>query len=1031
MEPAAIGGKLASTLIVSLLKKLVPADGPGAGLVARPVRLADLVSLRGEKRGLGEKELRTLAAQLADRALDTPGEPPFPPAEKEAVAEALARRLLALGGLGMDDVQAVRLGGHALARRLKQQAPPADGLSADAGLFLDSAAEWACGEILEFFSRRSTFVARTAVEHSRAQARTAADVEELLARVPSPNARDIGFEIRYLEHLARKHGTLTIYGIDLSNSPGRWPLDAAYLSLEAVGRGDEPLGPAYGMVGRSVPVTAPADEALAAHDRVLLRGVAGSGKTTLIQWLTTSAATGPTGRMAHLAGRVPFVLPLRTLTRHGERLPDPAGFLAAVGCPLAGAQPSGWEHRVLTAGRGLVLVDGLDEVPEPERRRARAWLHDLVDAFPGNRWLVTSRPAAVGDEWLTDDDFTELVLAAMSPAGVASFIRRWHRAAATGVPEEDAQLAVYERQLLDAVRTKPDLGRLATNPLMCGLICALHRDRRGYLPYGRKELYESALSMLLTRRDRERDMAVPELSEEPQLQLLQRLAYWLIRNGRTEMDRNRAESIVAESLPAVPAAAALGDAAAVLDHFLVRTGLLLGPTPDSLHFVHRTFQDCLGARAAVEAGDLGLLAGHAEDDQWADVIRMAVAQARPRERAELLGLLTSAAAGKRAHLLAMACLEHATELDPAVRRQVEDLARALLPPRTAEEARELAEAGPLVLELLPGPEGLTDEEAEAVTATAALVGTDGAVPLLARFAGHPEHRVRANLMRAWDRFDQDVYADDVLAHMDAEDLFITVSSPEALRALPRLGDRPRLTILGEHDPDEILRVLPGCVKKIGLAENGLLHDLRPLTALRSLERVGLMECPRVSDLSPLADLDLDDLYVFNVGPISGLDRLTTLRHLTVASELPGGLRELPREAPLITLNLDAGVLTTSGLRGLAAWPGLELVDLRGGVASLGPEDWAELAALPALTRLGVFAQEAAHYAGAPELAGVETLDVFGIQGTEDLAPLARLCPNLRTVRLLTPLAVNLDKTAYAPDFPDIEVLTPRSRPYAF
>ncbi|AOR32870.1 hypothetical protein BFF78_18980 [Streptomyces fodineus] len=79
---------------------------------------------------------------------------------------------------------------------------------------------------------------------------------------------------------------------------------------------------------------------------MLPRGVAGSGKTTLIQWLAVSAATEPTGRMAHLAGRVPFVLPLRTLTRHGQRLPAPADFLAAVGCPLSGAQPGGWEHRV-------------------------------------------------------------------------------------------------------------------------------------------------------------------------------------------------------------------------------------------------------------------------------------------------------------------------------------------------------------------------------------------------------------------------------------------------------------------------------------------------------------------------------------------------------------------------------------------------------------------------------------------------------------------------------------------------------------
>ncbi|MFD0329948.1 hypothetical protein ACFQZC_21425 [Streptacidiphilus monticola] len=39
--------------------------------------------------------------------------------------------------------------------------------------------------------------------------------------------------------------------------------------------------------------------------------------------------------------------------------------------------------------------------------------------------------------------------------------------------------------MTDALDRKPDLARLATNPLMCSLICALNVDRRGYLPADR------------------------------------------------------------------------------------------------------------------------------------------------------------------------------------------------------------------------------------------------------------------------------------------------------------------------------------------------------------------------------------------------------------------------------------------------------------------------------------------------------------------------------------------------------------------
>ncbi|GDY55468.1 hypothetical protein SVIO_060910 [Streptomyces violaceusniger] len=285
----------------------------------------------------------------------------------------------------------------------------------------------------------------------------------------------------------------------------------------------------------------------------------------------------------------------------------------------------------------------------------------------------------------------------MSREDMAAFIDRWHEAArqTCRTEEERTALNAYQSALHTAVRTKQDLSRLATNPLMCGLICALHRARRGYLPPGRKALYDAALSMLLTRRDTERHVYAPgdvQLDEEPQIQLLQRLAYYLIRNGEAELDRDRAEHLIEEALPSVPAARALGDAPAILRHLLLRSGLLREPSVSTVDFVHRTFQDYLGAKAAVEAWDVGLLIRNAHDAQWEDVIRMAVAHARPRERAELLGKLlevarheNSAESALRLFLLAMACLEHAPDLDPAIRDEVTWNALEFVPPVTVRE----------------------------------------------------------------------------------------------------------------------------------------------------------------------------------------------------------------------------------------------------------------------------------------------------------------------------------------------------------
>ncbi|WP_329336350.1 NACHT domain-containing protein [Streptomyces sp. NBC_00663] len=1004
MDPAVLGSKLASSLMASLVRKLFAPDAPGAGLTDKPVRLSSLVSFRGEKRTLGDREVRALARRMVGAATDSPGEPPFPGDEETAVVEALTARLLALGDLEMDDVQAVDLGHWELARALARAAPSPAGLSTDAGYFLDSATEWACLQILEFFTRRSTFVTRTLVEQSRRQAVLIAKTDELLARTPRPGAEDRTFERRYLRHVAERHNHITIYGIDLRDSPDRWPLEVAYLSLEATA--SEERGRAEELAsGGPVTVQLPAEEALFAHDRVLLRGDAGSGKTTLVQWLAVTAAREGL--------HIPYVLPLRTLIRASE-LPSPHAFLKAVSCPHT--PPDGWTERVLAAGRGLVLVDGLDEIPAADRHRTRDWLLSLIHAFPGNRWLLTSRPTAVRPDWLATEGFHELLLSPMRRAEVATFVHRWHTA---------AQAPEYEGPLLDSLRTKRDLARLATNPLMCGLICALHRERRGYLPTGRKELYDAALTMLLARRDRERGME-PHLAEEAQLELLQRLAYSLVLSGRTEMDTGTAEGIVERCLPSI---ALLGDAATTLRALLLRSGLLRQPADGVVDFVHRTFQDYLGARYAVSEGHLDVLLSHADDTQWEDVIRLAVAHARPRERSVLLQQLLDRKT-PRLTLLALACLEHATALDLTVRTAVEAQAAALIPPRTKEEAKTLAEAGPLVLELLPGPEGLTDEQALGVTVAASLLASEepeGALAVLRRFREHPDFDVRRQLAGTWHRFDAQEYAAVVLDHLKRRSLFITCTSAEQRAALAGMRPWHRLAFEGAHSAQEILAAVPEptAVAALDLYANPLLGDLAELSPFSTLSGLFLEDCATLHGVDQLPTLM--SLGFSNVGDVTALTSLRSLHSLSLSQELPGAALTdaLPLDAPLGFLFLGRGSIDTTGLRGLRHWSGLDTLSLGPLTTELSVADWQEVAELPELTDLYLNARIIRDFPHSielmPELPGITVLRIPNMYGAEDLAPLVPRLPGVRSVILQNNPERPFSAAAYAGLFPDIEI----------
>ncbi|MFD9903961.1 NACHT domain-containing protein [Streptomyces sp. NPDC059063] len=776
------------------------------------------------------------------------------------------------------------------------------------------------------------------------------------------------FEDWYREYVEQRYGQLSVIGLDLSR-PERncWPLDAAYLSLEfatpthALAPGD----PADGRVGGATVSVERAEQALAGRRRTLVRGLAGSGKTTLLHWLAvTTARRGLPDELAHLRDCVPFVLPLRSLVRRDE-LPAPHAYLAATGCPREGAQPPGWADQVLLDGRGLLLVDGLDEVPQARRARTRQWLQDLIAAYPRAAYLVTTRPSAVPEGWLADSGFAELTVRPMGSRDVAVFVTRWHAAASADAAgeRERGQLVALGEELKETVRSQRDLSLLTTTPLLCALVCALHRDRRGHLPHGRMELYDAALSMLLHRRDRERDIDAPEglaLTEHQSIQILQRLAYWLIRNGQTELDHDMAVGLIGDALPSMPYVAQQADAEGVLTHLLARSGLLRQPTADTIDFVHRTFQDYLGAKAAIEARDIPLLVRHAHDDQWEDVLRMAVAHARPAERASLLRRLVArgdrvAKHRTRLHLLAMACLEHATELEPGVREEVERRAADLLPPRSAREAAALAAVGPIILDLLPGPDGLADGEAEAVVRVAGEIGGDAALMVMRRFRASASSQVRGALQHSWDGFDPEDYAQEVLRHLPRLDHLI-VRSAEQLSVLRTLATPASVHFSGDFTSRDITSaVTPEDLESLHVTNNSVLRDLRLLRQFPSLRTLWL-------------DLDLGH----------------------------GGLRGLPGHAGVEHLMLWEQMCKSLGtLEGIDRWPNLTALNLCGPVEGL-----ALAAALPRLNYLMLqVGASVSMLADLPPSPRIRRLFLGGDAGVGDLSHVRRALPRLTALEV--------------------------------
>ncbi|MEU3950606.1 NACHT domain-containing protein [Streptomyces sp. NPDC029526] len=822
-----------------------------------------------------------------------------------------------------------------------------------------------------------------------------------VVRRPVRPKAEPSFEERYLNYVAERHSQLTVVGLDLSRPErARWPLDAAYLSLELAERPES--WPGGEEADRPSVVVKRAEHALANCRRVLLRGLAGSGKTTLLQWLAVATARDELPEeLADWRGQIPFVLPLRTLVRRGP-LPEPHDFLSSVGTPLAASQPEGWADAALARGEALVLVDGIDEVPQEHRGTTRDWLERLLAAYRDARFVVTTRPSAVPEGWLASSRFTELSVRPMSAVDTGVFVGRWHTAARHGsaTEAERSQLRELEAALQVTVRAQRDLAQLSSTPLMCALICALHRDRRGHLPHSRMELYEAALSMLLVRRDLERSIDVPEgiqLTEHQSVQLLQRLAYWLIRNRQTEMDRSTALALVGDALPAMQAVAEQGTADQVLAHLVGRSGLLRQPTADTIDFVHRTFQDYLGAKAAIETHDFPLLVNNAHDDQWEDVTRMAVAHARPVESADLLRRLVARGDAEdehrsRLHLLAAASLQYATEIEPDARRLVEQRARALMPPRSQEEAAELAALGPGILDLLPGPEGLEDDEVDPVIETAAAIGGDQAYAFVRRFVQSlPPDSAPFAVFQGWKHFGADQYAHDILLPFRGRGRqFLEVHTRDQCDALRLLKPITDIHFQGEFTEDQIFEHLsPEHTHTLRISSGRLLRDLKFIRKLPALKTLELSECTQLAHLEDLAGTPLTSLSLTNQPSEFSFDALDSLPELTSLSfytHLPSeSLADVPAPEGLTSLNVG---WTDASLSGISRWQQLQELAISDGLDNAA---WQEIATLPHLTELLISGYDLKHAVSLPSVTYLRLISPSDPQ--LDLVP--DLFPNLQ------------------------------------
>lgn len=797
------------------------------------------------------------------------------------------------------------------------------------------------------------------------------DLDSLIAADPTTR-----FEHRYVNYVREDKSTFELFQVTRGSAPIGYPFDEFYVIPPIARR--QTSEASQGLTGTGTDAV----NAIAEARRVLLMGGPGAGKTTFLRWLAYLVATqchqeGPWHRV------VPFYLSLRRFA--GAALPkDPEELLEITAPMLKGEKPDNWVARLFSKGRAILLVDGLDELVAEQREGAKRWVEMLVRAYPEARYIVSTRPSAVDETWFVDTDeslgLVRFDLLGLSSGGLQRVIERWYAAALKREADarEQEWLTECSRTLWERLSTRPNLRTLVSSPLLAGLICALYRQYDQYLPRTRRELLDQALDLLLERwkllEAGEANETVEDeltLNKAQKRVLLERIAASMVHESELTMSRADAINRLHRYMELLPDNE---KPEPVLQHLLVRTGLIRevrnGQTLE-IEFLHRTFRDYLAANEMVKAGELGVLATHAHEDSWYEVVFMAAAQAREREVANLLArLLKRAGKGNtdeyvanRLRLVAAACLGYADVVDPdQVRVDVQNATRGLIPPATVEAAEMLARAGAFVVDLLPEPNELDarpdrEEAAARVIRTLALVGGEEAREKIRLFADMHHSTVIDELLRGWRLFEfSEEYAADLLSHVDFRD---RVYEERRWDMLPRLRhlDLRYLRLIGNLPlADERNHLYPFAdipnLFGLEIVSNEVVHELSPLLRCPNLRVLKVSGYSVLRDLSALAHASVEDLELRTVTKtMSGASiDLATLagapvRRLSVQHpDFARGLYSLPADLPLVELRITNRAERRS-LLGIARWPSLTRVSVNGLPTS------AEIAELGKLTDL--------------------------------------------------------------------------------
>lgn len=378
----------------------------------------------------------------------------------------------------------------------------------------------------------------------------------------------------------------------------------------------------------------PGMEAVETYTKLRVLGRPGVGKTTFLQHLAVRCNQGE-----FAADQVPVFMALREFADVAKRRDDFSLFSYLHQTLLTASITAPQLEILLTEGRMLVLMDGLDEVRHPDINAVLQAIRTFSDQYHRNRYVVSCRTAT---QKLALRGFTDVEIAPFSSAQITTFAQKWFIALGRDATPAGQAKATEFVEKLERPENWP-FRQLVVTPLFLHLACWVFQGE-GQFPSKRTAFYKQSLDLLLGKWDEtkgvERDDIYRGFLLPQKIKLLSQIAAVTFEQGQYFFEQRTIEQYIEDYLktrpnPMLEPEELRLESEAILKAIEAQHGLLIERARGIFSFSYLAFQEYLTARKIVAAHNLraleqalGGLVSHLTDPHWREVFLLTAAMLR-------------------------------------------------------------------------------------------------------------------------------------------------------------------------------------------------------------------------------------------------------------------------------------------------------------------------------------------------------------------------------------------------------------------